>query len=278
MLAFFQVESKSVLFLVWLLFLTFFFSRGFLWIWLRVEPIFLNFSVLSSSDTDFTHRQCIFKFFLLAEDVNNVFNIPIICFFLKISLHWFLTTSRWWRCCGCNLLLTIGWVRRFIAIRPFLLIWLCQWTSRCGSSSIISRLRLNLLWLLLRWFNLLFFASVSEALLLAIVLVLAHFHDQLDIVLHDHVQKIHDCVRFWRTRGYQKLLLKTGVDPGCVDIVIVSVICKLVNGCCLSIKIASLIFWKCQTGGSIAEHLENRQRIIRRCFLVGLARTQSLQS
>ncbi len=100
----------------------------------------------------------------------------------------------------------------------------------------MSRLRLLL------WFNLLFFTSVAKALLLAIELVLAHFHDQLHIVFHYHVQKIDDCVGFWRTRGYQKLLLKTRVDPGCVDIVIVSVVCKLVNGCRMCIKILRRVF------------------------------------
>lgn len=49
-------------------------------------------------------------------------------------------------------------------------------------------------------------ASVSEALLTVVDLVVAHLHDQLYVVIHDHLQEVGSCVLLRRTCSDHKLL------------------------------------------------------------------------
>ena len=67
----------------------------------------------------------------------------------------------------------------------------------------------KLFFLLLR----LILSSVFETLLVAADFIITDLHDKLDIVLHDHVKEIADCILFWRTCSDEKLFLKTRVNP-----------------------------------------------------------------
>ena len=51
------------------------------------------------------------------------------------------------------------------------------------------------------------FACVAEALLAAIVLILANFHHKLHVVLHNHVEEVCDIALLWCHRSDNKLLL-----------------------------------------------------------------------
>jgi hypothetical protein len=57
-------------------------------------------------------------------------------------------------------------------------------------------------------------------LLVARHLVVAHFHHELNVVFHDHVEEIYGCVALRCARSNDKLLFKAGIDPRCVDVII----------------------------------------------------------
>lgn len=157
----------------------------------RWEESPLAISALAKAD--FSNGDCFVILVLFSQNFYHVLDIFIIALLFKdADLNDIVAIARW----SCLLVLRSSLLRFWVrAICSVGMLDRCSYVTFFGRRVLLSHKVVIL------------FACVAEALLAAIVFILANFHHKLHIVLHNHMEEVCNIALLWCHRSDNKLLL-----------------------------------------------------------------------